>query len=102
MHHNNPRVEQFLTARLVRLSHALRPLAGQHPDAGVPLTVNTQCLSGHRVTLTLVPAEWEEAMATTPPNFEALASTSHEGRKLLESGLCDPCRQVAITEGFDA
>ncbi len=94
------RLEEFRTNRLVRLGHALRPLAGQHPDALVPLTLNAHCLYGHRVQLSIVPAEWEEAMTTTPPNLTALASTSTEGRHLLESGLCTACRVGVVTEGL--
>jgi len=96
------RREQFCTNRLVRLGHALRPLGGQHPDARIPLTLNTRCLFGHRVSLSVVPAEWEEAMTVTPPNFTALSGTSIEGRRLLESGLCCQCRLGVVTEGLSS
>ncbi len=96
------RREQFCANRLVRLGHALRPLGGQHPDARVPLKLITRCLFGHRVSLSVVPAEWEEAMTVTPPNFTALSGTSLEGRRLLESGLCDPCRVGVVSEGLSS
>ncbi len=96
------RLEQFCSNRLVRLGYTLRPLGGQHPDARIPLTLQARCLYGHRVSLLVVPAEWEEAMQVAPPNFTALEGTSSEGRRLLESGLCDGCRVAITTEGLSS
>ena len=66
MSENQDRLEQFRRERLVRLDHTLRPLATQGPEADIPLVVNTLCASGHRVTFSIVPSEWKEAVSVSP------------------------------------
>ncbi len=84
------RRERFRDERLVRLSFALGPLAG-HRDCEIPVTFRGTCLFGHRVSIPLVPAEWEAASRVSPPDLTKLRSTTVEGRQLLDTGLCGRC-----------
>lgn len=80
----------FCNNRLARLTKALEPLSRRH-DNTVGVICKTTCLSGHPVSILLVPAEWVAATATQPADLNQLTSTPPHHQHLLATGICRSC-----------